>query len=202
MKPVPSCRTRIDVQAVDGRVVHHPQQVRMSRYEQLRRFGIDGPPDACIILARIATNVLHQHIHLLTLPPIRFREADAHIAAIDIAIHRPQRRYLCQAVRHLHGADIASMPDFVTILEILRIALVPASMRVRQQSDSSHRLNPVTPRSIQPEPLAALEQPVHLLLLPDVSSAWQYSCAPDEETVQSPPDAPFRHCPPAQSSLC
>lgn len=138
MEAVPACRTRVDVQASDSRVVHHFQQMRVTRNEEPRRMRINLATDAGIVFAGIAPNVLHQHIHLLTLPPIGLRESDTDIAAVDVAIHRTQWSDFCQSVSHFHDADVARVPNFIAVLEMLCIAFVPTAMRVRKQPYASH----------------------------------------------------------------
>lgn len=138
VEAIPAGRPRVNVQASNGGVVHHLQQMRVARNEEPRRMRINLAADAGIVLAGIAPNVLHQHIHLLTLPPIGFRESDANIAAVYVAIHRTQWSDFCQSVSHFHGADVARVPNFIAVLEMLCIAFVPTAMRVRKQPYASH----------------------------------------------------------------
>lgn len=130
METAHASRSRIDMQQVQYRVIFHLKQMRMTRYEQLRRIGNNILPDTCVILARITAYMLHHHIHILTPPPQHKRKPVAKIAAVYIAIHSPQRSYLLKAVGHLHSANVARMPYLITLLEIFHIPLVPPSVSV------------------------------------------------------------------------
>ena len=138
---VPALQSRcagIDVEAMERAVVEHLEDVGMSRDEKLRRANKHLSDDASVVVARIAADVLHQDIGILTFEAQRCWEHAAKVAAVGVATHRAKRLHRFKAFGQFRRPDVAGVPNFVAVLEIRLIAVVPIAVSVREQSDSFH----------------------------------------------------------------
>ena len=60
------------------------------------------------------------------------------VAAVGVATHRAKRLHRFKAFGQFRRPDVAGVPNFVAVLEIRLIAVVPIAVSVREQSDSFH----------------------------------------------------------------
>ena len=91
------------------------------------------------ILARIATDVGHHHLHALDLKDFHFLETAPQACPVHIATHCPKdRRDALEAVGQLVAADVPSVPHLVAVSKVLRIAVVPPGVRVTDQANLLH----------------------------------------------------------------
>lgn len=122
--------TRVNVQEVEHRVIHHLEKVRMTRDEKFWRVGEEHAPHPRVILSWIAAYMGHEDLHILTLPPQHLRESVMEIMAIYIAIDSSERSDHPETVSHLHRTNVACMPYLVAIFEILGKAIIPATVGI------------------------------------------------------------------------
>ena len=81
--------------------------------------------------AEIAANVSEHHFHAIGSEDFHRFESAAQVGAIDIAIHGAHHwRNLLESVDNRFVANVASMPNFVAVLEILGITVIPIGMSV------------------------------------------------------------------------
>lgn len=97
----------------------------MSAYEEFGRTFVNLFSDACIILAGITSDVLHQNVHVLTLEAQHFGIHHTEVAAVAVAADGAQRSELGEALRKEWGADVAGVPYLVAWLEVSQILVVP-----------------------------------------------------------------------------
>lgn len=57
-----ACRTRIDVKHIQRFIILHLQDVRVSANEKFRRTHQNAAPDGGVVIARIATDMLDEHL--------------------------------------------------------------------------------------------------------------------------------------------
>jgi hypothetical protein len=62
------------------------------------------------------------------------------VATVDVSIDCTKRGYLLKLFGHLETADVASMPDFVTLGKIFRVAVVPIAVGVGEESYAGHSI--------------------------------------------------------------
>ena len=76
--------TWVDMQQSKVLVVHHLQYVRMARDKQLRSVVTKDAISLSVIPARIAANMFHHHIHILTPEAQHLRKLHPHKRAVNI----------------------------------------------------------------------------------------------------------------------
>ena len=113
----------------------------MPSHEQLWRISKECRADAGIIVARIAADMLDEHIHILDLESVQFTIHQPQITTIAIATDSPERTESSQFLSHLHTADITCMPNLVTRFEVMQILIVPIAVRIAQYTYSFHISN-------------------------------------------------------------
>lgn len=82
-----SSSTGIDVKQAQGAVVLDAQNVRMAADEELWRTLHQFAAYAGVVSTRITTNVLHQHLYLLTLEAQHFGKHASQFGTVAIAIY-------------------------------------------------------------------------------------------------------------------
>ena len=97
----------------------------MTRDKQLRSVILYSPHNTAVIPARIAANMLHQHVNILAPEAQHLRKLMPYHVAVDITVNATQRSYLTQAVSYLYAAKVTGMPYLVTLLEILFVPVIP-----------------------------------------------------------------------------
>ena len=112
-------------------VGHYLEYVRMSIHKELRSREVESCANAGRIFSGIAANVCEYHFHAIGSEDFHRFESAAQVGAIDIAIHGAHHwRNLLESVDNRFVANVASMPNFVAVLEILGIAVIPIGMSV------------------------------------------------------------------------
>jgi len=94
-----SCCARIHMQTTQFRIVHHFQDMRVSRNEQSRSMLIQQQSCLGGISGRIAADMDHQHLQILTGPAPELRMDRSDIISINVAIHTGQRLEIRQSIR-------------------------------------------------------------------------------------------------------
>ena len=120
-------------------VVLYLQYVRVSADEELRRSLHYLSAYARVVLAGVATDVLHQYLHLLTLEAQHFGEHEAQVTAVAVAADGTQRTKLSQALREHRRADVATVPYLVAWFEVFQVAVVPVGVGVADYAYLFHR---------------------------------------------------------------
>ena len=138
MPPLDARRPGIDVEETECFVVLHFQDVRVSADEELRRRGVERGANAGVVVARIAADVLDEHVHVLALEAVQLAIHQPKVAAVAVAADGTQRPERSQPLGHLDGADVAGVPDFVAGLEIVQVFLVPIAVGVAEDADFLH----------------------------------------------------------------
>ena len=87
----------IDVQHVEGLVVHHFQNVTVTGYEEFWRTGKEAAAYGGVVVAWIASYMLDQHFHVLTPEAVSFAEHDAEVAPVDVAEYGTQHLMILPA---------------------------------------------------------------------------------------------------------
>ena len=117
-------------------VTHHPENMGMATYEQVRPVTSEYFLHVAIVPARIATDVSHVNAKAFALPRQVEWEPAPQIAAIDISIDTTRRFERLQPVEHFDRTEIAGMPQFIAVGEMREQAFVQEPMAVREQADA------------------------------------------------------------------
>ena len=112
----------------------------MPRYEELGRFFTQQSPHRRVVVARIATDMLDEHIGVLAFEAIQLTIHQSQVATIAVATDGPQRSKRRQPVCHLHGADVTCMPNLVAGFEVVQVLVVPITVRIADDAYSLHDL--------------------------------------------------------------
>lgn len=128
----------VDVEQAERAVVLHLQDVRVARDEEPGRSREEHAADAAVVMAGIAADVLHEHVGGFAAEAQHDGEEAAQVAAVAVAAHGTERAEGGEAFGHLERADVARVPYLVTLGEVLRVAVVPVSVRVGEQAYSFH----------------------------------------------------------------
>ena len=129
----------------------------MSSNEQLRRIGIQLTTHRVVIVTWIATDMLHQHLHIFAFPAQYFGIHQSEVTAITITTNRTKRTESCKFLCHLHTANVARMPYLVTRFEVVKILLIPVGVRVTDDAYLFHnpkrlRMNSAISFSVSTKP--------------------------------------------------
>ena len=82
-------------------------------------------------MSGISADVSEHHLHAVGGEYFHRAKAAAQVCAIDVAIHGTHHgRNRFEAVDNRFVADVACMPYFVAVLEILGVAVIPIGMSV------------------------------------------------------------------------
>ena len=88
------------MEQTQGAVVLDAEYVRMAADKQLWRTLHKFAAYAGVVSARITANVLHQHLHILTLEAQHFGKHTPQFGTVAIAIHSTQGTYGSQLLCH------------------------------------------------------------------------------------------------------
>ena len=133
-----ACCAWVDVEALEGFVVQHLEDVRMAADEELGRTGIEAAADAGVVVTGIAADVLHEYFDFFATEPVFFAEHVTQVASVDVAIDGAQGCYLPEAFGEFDGADVAGMPYLVTFAEVFLVSVVPKAVGVGEESYACH----------------------------------------------------------------
>ena len=122
--------TGVDVQAADGFVVHDLEKMGVAGNEKPWGMGVHGATDGGVVFAGVAANVLDEDIDALTGEAVFLGETVAQVAAVDVAIDGTEGRNGGEFVGDFHGADVASVPDFIALGKILLKFCIPMAVGV------------------------------------------------------------------------
>lgn len=131
--------TGIDMQEVKRLVILHFQNMTVPADEELWRHGINLRAYARIIITGISSDMLHQHLNVLTLEAQRFSIHQTKVAAVTVAAYSPERTEVGKSFGYLHRTDVACMPYFITRLKIFQIPVIPERMCIAKYSNLFHK---------------------------------------------------------------
>ena len=130
--------TGVDVEEMQLLVVLHLEDMAVATDEEGGRIGEELTGDAAVVASGIASDVGHQDRGSLAGPTEFLREHEAQVATIAVADHSTQRTEGGEAVGNFGAADVAGVPDFVALGEVLQVLVVPIGVGVAQEADSFH----------------------------------------------------------------
>ena len=130
--------SRIDVQKIVNRVVHHTQNMRMTRYEYPRMQLRNTLNRRWLIMPRPSSDMGHQHRDILRLEKLEFVIDTARKSAVDIAADGMQRTECGYPVGQFERPYIASMPYLVRPVEEMAELVVECSVGVGYYSYAFH----------------------------------------------------------------
>lgn len=110
----------------------------VSAHEKTGRTDEQPLADGGIVTAGITTDVLDEDIRSLDGEAVQFRIEAAHITSVDVSVDGMQRTESSQTFRHFLRADVAGMPNFIALVEMLQVAVVPIAVGVGEDADSCH----------------------------------------------------------------
>ena len=121
-----TCRTGIDVEKAEMWIAQNLENMAMTRDEELRRAVVDLLLDAAVVLTRVSADVLHQDVDAFATETQYLGKHPSQVAPVAVAadsLHdasaRGSPKRLLQARNEFGGTNVAGMPDFVALLEIL-----------------------------------------------------------------------------------
>ena len=117
METVYPCCAWIDDHHVALMVVHHPEDVGMPAYEDVRMVPVYESPCPRVITARIATDMNHQHFHTAAVKKQMVRIVETDILAVAVAINAFQRLEGRNLLRSLQPAEVSGMPYLIHRLQ-------------------------------------------------------------------------------------
>ena len=110
------CSAGVDVEHIVRFVVHDPQDMRMSGNKNVRPLGFEQRQKAFGVVSGIASDMSHDDFEVLASEQLALGDGVAQVPAVGIAVYGDGGLELSQFVKDSH-ANIASMPQFVAILE-------------------------------------------------------------------------------------
>lgn len=149
MPSLQACRTGIDVQQIERLVEFNFKYVRVSADEELWRHGIYRASYACVIVARIASDVLHEHFGVLTFPSQSLPEHAPQVAPVAVAVDGSESAEFCQLLCHFKRPDVACVPYLIARLEVFQVFVVLVGVCVAYYSYAFHSLSVTCLCSVQ-----------------------------------------------------
>lgn len=110
----------------------------MSADEQPRRIRANLFADPPVVAARVASDMSHPDIEFFAVEPLVFRMKVANGSIIDVSIHASEGLELSQLPNNVHSSEIAGVPDFIAVFEILEDQWIEETVCIRDESDSLH----------------------------------------------------------------
>ena len=111
--------SRIDVQQSERAVVLYFQYMGVPGYEELGWIGKQRRAYRRVVIAWVATNMFDKHVDILALESVQLAEHQSQIPTVTVAIDSTQGPECLKPFGYLCGADVASVPYFVTWLKIV-----------------------------------------------------------------------------------
>jgi len=111
----------------------------MTTNKQLRWFNFELIPDLGFVTPRITANMGHQYFHFFAEKSLRFWKHTAHNMVVDVAINGFQGFEGREPVGSFRVANVSGVPDFVNRFEEAKNTWAYCAVRVRKQSNSSHK---------------------------------------------------------------
>lgn len=136
---VVACGSGIDVKQSQHRVGHDLEDVGMATHHQPYPVFGEQTFDSGCIFPRIASDVGQKYVHALHLEYLGLAAAAAHVAVVDVASHGAHHwRHRLETADYVDVADITGVPDLIAVLEMGRVAVVPAGMGVGKYAYCFH----------------------------------------------------------------
>ena len=133
-----ACCSGIDIEALEIPVESNFQDVRMAGDEEMRMGVVQLFADSGVVSPGITSDVCHHDVHLFDCEMGHQRILQSQRLPVDVPTDGTQRLECCQSGGQLFGTDVARMPDFVTLGEVLRILVVPPCVGIRKKTDFKH----------------------------------------------------------------
>jgi hypothetical protein len=132
VKTLLPCRTGIHVQEMGLQcgVGHDAQDVRMPADEQVGRVVAELLAHGRIVLGRVTADVRHPNVQFFAHKSLVFKVLFPHIRAVNIPENRPKRLESGQPGGYLKLANVARVPYFVALGEMLENAFVQETVGV------------------------------------------------------------------------
>ena len=80
---------------------------------------------AVVVVARVASDVLDEHVDVFALEAVEFAEHQPEVASVAVATDCPEGSEGCEAVGYLDAADVVGVPYLVAGFEVVEVAVVP-----------------------------------------------------------------------------
>src|SRR5690606_16946594 len=112
--------------------------MRVPGNKQLGRLGLHNAADDRLIALRIAADMNHEHIDPLTLKTVLLRKARSYFFTVNVAKYTAQGFEGSKPVDDLYASEIASVPDFIAMLEMAKYRLVQIAVRIRNKTYFLH----------------------------------------------------------------
>ena len=130
MPSLPAGSAGIHMQAIERRIEHDLQDMRMPGDEESSRSVLQQRLRGFRVSARIAADMHHEYGNILTVPSKDLRKSVPCLLPVDVPEYAPQRPEGFQLFHKLHAAEITRMPDFITAFEMPEDGIVKIPMRV------------------------------------------------------------------------
>ena len=132
-----ACRPGVDVKQIERLIELHFEYMRVARDEELGWGGVDEAADGWVIVSRIAADVLDEHVYVFAPEAQQLPITCAQVGAVAVSADGSEAwPHGLKAVGQLRGANVAGVPDLITAVQIVHVAVVPIRMRVADDADS------------------------------------------------------------------
>ena len=124
--------TRVDVEEVELLVVLHLEDMAVPTDEELGWTGVELVADAPVVATWVTADVGHKHVRTLARPAQQLGKHATEVAAIAVPDDGSQGTEGGKTVGEFDTTDVASVPDLVTLCEILHVLVIPETMGITQ----------------------------------------------------------------------
>lgn len=143
VKAMLSSGSWVHVQTSPTRIPLHTQQMAVAANENVRPLLLQHRPNPAGIAVWPSADVPHKHAQPTAIPPQFLLEFRTNAVVVNVPVHSTKGRNFCKLVGHLQVTNVASVPNFIHLLQVMKNAFVAMAVGVRKESDSHFvRFNP------------------------------------------------------------
>ncbi len=128
--------SRIDVQPSPAGIAFHPQQMAVPADEHVRSFALKQGAHAAGVAIGASADVAHQAAQAAAFPADFLGKFRPCSVVVDVAINRAQGRHRRQCIGHGEVPDVACMPDFIHLAQVVQDAVVHVAVGVGKEADA------------------------------------------------------------------
>lgn len=120
----------VDVQSAPTGIALHPQQMAVPTDEHIRSFALKEGAHAAGVAIGPSPDVAHQAFQAAAFPADFLGKFRTRAVVVDVAINGAQGRNRRQGIGHGEVPDVARMPDFIHLAQVVQDAVVHVAVGI------------------------------------------------------------------------
>ena len=108
--------TGVNVEKLVGIIIHHPQDVGVTCYEDVGFEGFEVRFHTLLVVTGVASDVGHEKVEVLPAKELCFRDNSAQFPCVGIAIYGDDWLEFLESLEDIH-TDVAGVPQLIAFAE-------------------------------------------------------------------------------------